>query len=48
MSRPPISLQTRLIAASAVLAVLVIGVFVATVLAVSAARATADGAVRVR
>jgi signal transduction histidine kinase len=38
MSRPPVSLQTRLIAASAVLAVLVIGVFVALVLAVSAAR----------
>ena len=38
MSRPPISLQTRLIAASAVLAILVIGVFVATLLAVSAAR----------
>jgi len=42
MSRPPISLQTRLIAASAVLAVLVIGVFVATVLAVSAARTAAN------
>jgi signal transduction histidine kinase len=38
MSRPPASLQTRLIAASAVLALLVIGVFVALVLAVSAAR----------
>ena len=33
MSRPPVSLQTRLIAASAVLAVLVIGVFVAMMLA---------------
>jgi signal transduction histidine kinase len=38
MSRPPVSLQTRLIAASVVLAVLVIGVFVALVLAASAAR----------
>jgi len=38
MSRPPVSLQTRLIAASAVLALLVIGVFVALILAVSAAR----------
>jgi signal transduction histidine kinase len=38
MSRPPVSLQTRLIAASAVLALLVIGVFVALVLAASAAR----------
>jgi signal transduction histidine kinase len=42
MSRPPISLQTRLIAASAVLALLVTGVFVATVLAVSAARTAAN------
>ena len=42
MSRPPVSLQTRLIAASAVLAVLVIGVFVAMVLAVSAARTAAN------
>jgi signal transduction histidine kinase len=38
MSRPPVSLQTRLLAASVVLAVLVIGVFVALVLAASAAR----------
>jgi signal transduction histidine kinase len=38
MSRPPVSLQTRLIAASAVLALLVIGVFVALVFAASAAR----------
>jgi signal transduction histidine kinase len=38
MSRPPVSLQTRLIAASTVLALLVIGVFVALVLAASAAR----------
>jgi len=38
MSRPPASLQTRLVAASAVLAVLVIGVFVALIVAVSAAR----------
>ena len=38
MSRPPISLQTRLIAASALLALLVIGVFAALVFAVSAAR----------
>jgi signal transduction histidine kinase len=38
MSRPPVSLQTRLIAASAVLAVLVIGVFVALILALSATR----------
>ena len=42
MSRPPVSLQTRLIAASAVLALLVIGVFVATVFAVSAARTAAN------
>jgi hypothetical protein len=38
MSRPPVSLQTRLVAASAVLAVLVIGVFVALIVAASAAR----------
>jgi signal transduction histidine kinase len=38
MTRPPLSLQTRLVAASAVLAVLVIGVFVALIVAVSAAR----------
>jgi signal transduction histidine kinase len=38
MSRPPVSLQTRLIAASVVLAVLVIGVFVALIFAASAAR----------
>jgi signal transduction histidine kinase len=38
MSRPPVSLQTRLIAASAVLALLVIGVFTALILAVSASR----------
>ena len=38
MSRPPVSLQTRLIAASAVLALLVIGVFIALVFAASAAR----------
>ena len=38
MSRPPVSLQTRLIAASVVLALLVIGVFVALVFAASAAR----------
>jgi signal transduction histidine kinase len=42
MSRPPASLQTRLIAASAVLALLVIGVFVAMLLAVSAARTAAN------
>ncbi len=42
MSRPPVSLQTRLIAASAVLAVLVIGVFAAMVLAVSAAGTAAN------
>jgi signal transduction histidine kinase len=42
MSRPPASLQTRLIAASAVLALLVIGVFVALVLAASAARTAAN------
>jgi|tagenome__1003787_1003787.scaffolds.fasta_scaffold20854759_2 signal transduction histidine kinase len=45
MSRPPVSLQTRLVAASAVLAVLVIGVFVALIVAASAARtATNDEA----
>jgi len=38
MSRPPVSLQTRLITASAVLALLVIGVFVALIFAVSATR----------
>jgi signal transduction histidine kinase len=38
MSRPPVSLQTRLVAASAVLALLVIGVFVALIVAASAAR----------
>jgi signal transduction histidine kinase len=38
MSRPPVSLQSRLIAASAVLALLVIGVFAVLILAVSAAR----------
>ena len=48
MSRPPVSLQTRLIAASAVLAVLVIGVFAAMVLAVSAAGTAADQEARSR
>jgi len=42
MSRPPVSLQTRMIAASAVLAFLVIGVFAAMVLAVSAAGTAAN------
>ena len=41
MSRPPVSLQTRLIAASAVLALLVSGVFVALILALSATRTAA-------
>jgi signal transduction histidine kinase len=38
VTRPPLSLQTRLVFASAVLAVLVVGVFVALIVAVSAAR----------
>lgn len=48
MSRPPVSLQTRLIAASAVLALLVIGVFVALVLAASAARTATNDESRSR